>query len=51
MEKLTMRELIERSSLGSPEAVAMCARTPRWVRDMLVERVMAALAADAVAAS
>lgn len=48
-EHLTMQELIERSSFGSPEAVALRALTPLWVRIIIVNRVLAAMAEDALA--
>lgn len=36
---LTMRELIERSSLGTPEAKAIRALTPLWVRLVILARL------------
>lgn len=42
MTNLTMRELIERSSFGTPEAVAIRAQTPRWVVVFILALVAAA---------
>ena len=39
---MTMTELIARSSFGTPEAVALRARCPRWV----VDEIMAGLRYD-----
>lgn len=35
-QRAAMAELIERSSFGTPEAVALRALTPAWVREMIL---------------